>query len=98
NLSSWHNVAALALGFQPLPCHVSDDVPNAGNPLVLEGGGTYGEGIHRHLRVFTARALDDLAEHHGLALERAAGSGYYPLGTRGSRAMARVDRRHSVYL
>jgi SAM-dependent methyltransferase len=98
NLSSWHNVAALLFGFQPLPCHVSDEVPNAGNPLVLEGPGTYGEGIHRHLRLFTARALDDLASHHGLALDRAAGSGYYPLGARASRLIARVNRRHSVYL
>lgn len=98
NLSSWHNVGALLLGFQPLPSHVSDEVPNAGNPLVLEGPGTYGAGIHRHLRIFTARALDDLASHHGLALDRAAGSGYYPLGARTSRAMARLDRRHSVYL
>jgi SAM-dependent methyltransferase len=98
NLSSWHNIAALVLGFQPLPCHVSDEVPNAGNPLVLEGPGTYGDGIHRHLRIFTARALDDLASHHGLALDRAAGSGYYPLGVRASRLMARLDRRHSVYL
>jgi SAM-dependent methyltransferase len=98
NLSSWHNVAALLLGLQPLPSHVSDEVPNAGNPLVLEGPGTYGEGIHRHLRIFTARALDDLASHHGLALDRASGSGYYPLGPHASRVMARVDRRHSVYL
>jgi SAM-dependent methyltransferase len=98
NLSSWHNVVALLLGFQPLPCHVSDEVPNAGNPLTLEGPGTYGEGIHRHLRIFTSRALSDLAAHHGLALEHAAGSGYYPLGARASRVMAVVDRRHCVYL
>jgi SAM-dependent methyltransferase len=98
NLSSWHNIAALLLGLQPLPCHVSDEVSGAGNPLVLEGPGTYGEGIHRHLRIFTSRALSDLAAHHGLALDRAAGSGYYPLGARSSRVMAAFDRRHSVYL
>lgn len=98
NLSSWHNVVALLFGWQPLPCHVSEEAPNAGNPLALEGAGTYGEGIHRHLRIFTGRALIDLATHHGLALDRAAGSGYYPLGARASRVMARLDRTHSVYL
>src|SRR5947209_16582079 len=32
NLSSWHNVASLVLGFQPMPAHVSDEVI-VGNPL-----------------------------------------------------------------
>jgi SAM-dependent methyltransferase len=96
NLASWHNVLALVVGWQPLPAHVSDEVV-VGNPLALEEQ-RYGERIHRHLRIFTARALAALAEAHGLRLERAVGSGYYPLGARAARLMARVDPRHAAYL
>jgi SAM-dependent methyltransferase len=98
NFSSWHNVVALLFGWQPLPCHVSDEVASAGSPVTLGDEETYAEGGHRHLRIFTNRALADLAAYHGLALDRAAGAGYYPLGPRGSRMMARLDRTHSVYL
>jgi SAM-dependent methyltransferase len=96
NLASWHNIVALLLGWQPLPSHVSDEVV-VGNPLALEET-RYGENIHRHLRIFTARALAALAEAHGLRLDLDLGSGYYPLGARASRAMARFDRRHAAYL
>lgn len=96
NLASWHNVFALALGWQPLPCHVSDDCV-VGNPLALSET-RYGERIHRHLRVCTSRALAGLAEAHGLEVELAVGSGYYPFGARVSRFLARLDGRHAVYL
>lgn len=96
NLASWHNVFALVLGWQPLPAHVSDDAV-VGNPLALEET-RYGERIHRHLRIFTGRGLSGLAEAHGLQLDRAIGSGYYPLGPRAARVMARVDARHAAYL
>jgi SAM-dependent methyltransferase len=96
NLASWHNVFALVLGWQPLPCHVSDDFV-VGNPLALRED-RYGELIHRHLRIFTSRALAGLAEAHGLVVELAVGSGYYPFGARVSRFMARLDPRHAAYL
>lgn len=96
NLASWHNIFALILGWQPLPSHVSDDVV-VGNPLAMEET-RYGERIHRHLRIFTGKALSDLAKAHGLQLDRAVGSGYYPLGPRASRLMARIDARHAAYL
>ena len=96
NLASWHNVFALALGWQPLSCHVSDECV-VGNPLALSET-RYGGRIHRHLRIFTGRALAELAEAHGLVVELAVGSGYYPLGARLSRFMARLDGRHAAYL
>lgn len=96
NLASWHNVAALVIGWQPLPCHVSDETV-VGNPLALEES-RYGERIHRHLRIFTGRALSGLAESHGLKLDADVGSGYYPLVGRAASKMVRLDRRHSAYL
>jgi len=96
NLASWHNIAALLAGLQPLPCHVSDEAV-VGNPLALEET-RYGDAIHRHLRIFTARAMAELARAHGLALDAAAGSGYYPLVGAAARVMARLDPRHAVYV
>jgi SAM-dependent methyltransferase len=96
NLASWHNVASLLVGWQPLPCHVSDESV-VGNPLALEEK-RYGPLIHRHLRIFTGRALAALAASHGLSLDDAVGSGYYPLTGRAAAVMAGIDRRHSVYL
>ena len=96
NLSSWHNVVSLTLGWQPLPCHVSDSSV-VGNPLAMEEI-PYDHRIHRHLRIFTGRALRELAEAHGLVPDEEIGSGYYPLVGRAAQTMARIDRRHSVYL
>jgi SAM-dependent methyltransferase len=96
NLASWHNIVALVLGWQPLPAHVSDEVV-IGNPLALDEQ-RYGERIHRHLRLFTARALSALAEAHGLVVDRASGSGYYPFGPRAARMLARLDGTHAAYL
>ena len=96
NLASWHNIVALLVGLQPLPCHVSDEAV-VGNPLALEET-RYGPQIHRHLRIFTGRALADLARAHGLELERSIASGYYPLSGHAARLMARLDRTHGVYL
>lgn len=96
NLASLHNVIALMLGWQPLPCHVSDDA-TVGNPFALDEM-YYGASIHRHLRIFTGKALRGLAQAHGLELEDEIGSGYYPLVGRAASVMARLDRRHSAYL
>lgn len=96
NLASWHNIVALVLGWQPLPSHVSDEVL-VGNPVVIEEA-RYGEKIHRHLRIFTGRALSSLAAAHGLELDRAIGTGYYPFGPDVARVLARLDPRHAAYL
>jgi SAM-dependent methyltransferase len=96
NLASWHNLFTLILGWQPLPCHVSDEHV-VGNPLALEEV-RYGERIHRHLRIFTGRGLAALARAHGLEVELSVGSGYYPLAGGPARLMARIDGRHAAYL
>jgi SAM-dependent methyltransferase len=86
NLSSWHNVGALALGLQPLPSHVSDEV-HVGNPLDPRRGLRHADIGQTHLRVFTTRALRELAEAHGLRVTQTRMNGYYPLPP---RAIARA--------
>lgn len=98
NLSSWHNIVSLVLGWQPLPCHVSDESGARGNPATLGDEGSYGQETQGHLRVFTSRALVALAGQHHLALDRALASGYYPFGPKAARVLARFDRIHGAYL
>jgi SAM-dependent methyltransferase len=96
NLSSWHNVGALALGYQPMPAHVSDDII-VGNPLDPRRGWAHEDG-RAHLRLFTGRALVELCAVHGLERVATRTAGYYPLPPRLGRIMARVDRLHGAFL
>jgi methionine biosynthesis protein MetW len=97
NLSSWHNIASLILGWQPMPCNVSD-VVNVGNPFDLFGGDEHSARGQTHLRVFTGRALTELAGYHGLRAVAERSAGYYPLPPGIGRRLARIDRRHGAFL
>jgi SAM-dependent methyltransferase len=99
NLSSWHNVVSLAMGWQPFPSHVSDRV-FVGNPLNFAPGPTGMGSVpgQTHQRVFTGRALAELGCHHGLEPELQAAAGYYPLPPRAARLAARWDPRHGAFL
>jgi len=97
NLSSWHNIVSLTFGWQPMPCNVSDQV-KVGNPLDFNDRYEETSPGQLHLRVFTGRALTELAGYHGLrpVTERAAG--YYPFPGAVGRQLARIDRRHGAFL
>ncbi len=97
NLSSWHNVGALALGLQPLPSHVSDEV-HVGNPLDPRRGLRHADIGQTHLRVFTTRALVELAAAHGLRVTHRRMNGYYPLPPRAAHRMARWDPVHAAFI
>jgi SAM-dependent methyltransferase len=97
NLSSWHNIVALALGFQPNPMHVSDEVI-VGSPLNPERGWPHEDRGRVHVRLFTARALVELARHHGLDRTGMRSVGYYPFGPRLARIAARIDPLHGAFL
>jgi SAM-dependent methyltransferase len=97
NLASWHNVLSLIIGWQPLPAHVSDEII-LGNPVNPMGGAEAPVAGQTHLRIFTGRALAELAEHHGLRVNALRGAGYYPLPRGAARVLARIDRRHAAFL
>ena len=97
NLSSWHNVIALGLGLQPMPMHVSDEII-VGNPLNPEHRWGHRDHGRTHLRLFTARALAELAGYHGLGVERIQSVGYYPLPPNLARLAARIDPVHGAFL
>jgi methionine biosynthesis protein MetW len=68
NLASWSNRFALLLGFQPFATSVSPEHEGAGK-LIMKGD----EGQWGHIRVFTLRALKELAQIHGFKIERLKG-------------------------
>ena len=68
---------SLALGWQPMPIHVSDDLI-LGNPLNPEHGDRHRDAGRTHLRLFTARALAELCEYHGLDAGLHADGGLLP--------------------
>jgi len=97
NLSSWHNVFSLALGYQPMPMHVSDETI-LGNPLNPLDGRPHADVGRSHLRLFTARALTELCAHHGLECVSLRTAGYYPLPPFAGRPAARIDPTHAAFL
>lgn len=97
NLASWHNLVSLALGYQPMPMHASDEVI-LGNPLNPMRGERHPHPGRAHWRVFAWRGLLELVAHHGLPAERALGVGYYPLPPALARVASRIDPRHAAFL
>jgi SAM-dependent methyltransferase len=97
NLSSWHNVVSLALGYQPMPMHVSDALV-LGNPLDPQRRRPHAHAGRVHLRLFTPRALRELCEHHGLRTLTLRTAGYYPLPPRIARVAGRIDPLHGAFL
>jgi SAM-dependent methyltransferase len=97
NFSSWHNIGSLALGYQPTPAHVSDELI-VGNPLDPLRGDRHKDLGRTHLRLFTGRALTELCAVHGLERVCLRTSGYYPLPPRVGRAVVRVDPLHGAFL
>ena len=96
NLASWHNIAALALGWQAFSLTpVSRARPGLGNPLANLRG-TDGDAVNgwEHLRIFSYRGLAELFEAHGFVDVSIMAAGYYPLPTR----LAHLDRRHGAFI
>ncbi len=93
NLAAWIHVFFLIFGKQPTIAEVSDYA------LV----GTWsprGEKVDRagpaHRRIFTMGALKGLLEYYGLEVERALGTGYFPLSGLFGRVMSCLDKWHAA--
>jgi SAM-dependent methyltransferase len=98
NLASWHNVAALAAGYQPFSeTNISARRP-IGNPLALHAEESNPLESWQHIHVLTWYALRDLYRAHGFVVEQAWGAGYHPAWGRVARFLARRDPRHSHFI
>ena len=97
NLASLHNIVSLLAGYQPPPCHVSDEQIGLGNPMNAHRGDPGAAG-QMHLRIFTGRALAELAQLHGLRVDVARTAGFYPLPPRLATIADRVAPRYGAFL
>jgi SAM-dependent methyltransferase len=99
NLASWHNVAALALGFMPFSLTNISDTGPIGNPLALHVGEVLQQGESwQHVHVLTLPALCRILDVHGLIVERRFASGYYPAVGRVAKVLASIDPRHAHFI
>ena len=96
NLASWHNIAALLLGWQPFSLtNVSSTRSGLGNPVALHRAEDQaGRESWQHVRVFSYRGLRELFEAHSFSVVHVLGAGYYPLPAR----VGRVEPRHAAFL
>jgi SAM-dependent methyltransferase len=96
NLSSWHNIISLAMGWMPMSSsNFSQIAYNVGNPLALHASeATYLPESWQHIRVLSIRGIRDIFELHGFKVERILGAGYYPLPS----FFARLDPIHAAFL
>jgi SAM-dependent methyltransferase len=95
NLASWHNVAALVLGWQPFSLsNISEKLSGLGNPLAVHRDTPHFLGSWEHMRVFAYRGLKELFAAHGFRVEAIVGAGYFPLPA----AVGRREPRHAAFL
>jgi ubiquinone/menaquinone biosynthesis C-methylase UbiE len=96
NLSSWHNIFVLVLGWQAFSQHLST-LKNVGNPLRITKPTDYDlRGMH--IKIFTPRGLKELIELYGFRIEKFFGVGYYPFPPPFSRILARIDSTHAAFI
>lgn len=108
NLSSWHNVFALILGFQDFSHHIIKKL-HVANPLsphfgekTVSWSGPGNSGIDDtafpHVKVLTFRSLRKVFEVYGFQFEKGKASGYYPLFGVISLIASSIDPFHSHFI
>jgi SAM-dependent methyltransferase len=99
NLASWHNVAAVALGYQPFSLTNVSSVRRIGNRFALHAGEPSSRGESwQHVHVLTLAGLRDVFAAHGFDIVSSWGTGYYPFSKRVASALAARDPRHSHFI
>lgn len=99
NLSSWHNVAAVALGYMPFSLTNVSAKDAIGNPFAPHAGkAPPQEESWQHIHVLTLDGLVAILDLHGLRVVQRFGAGYYPAFGRASRWLSDHDPRHAHFI
>lgn len=96
NLSAWHNLFALLLGFQAFSQHISTRY-HIGNPLSPHTGESQRDNW-THVKIFTYFGFKALLEAYSFKVETILGAGYYPFWGILSRFFSRIDACHTHYI
>lgn len=95
NLSSWHNIISLLLGYRPMSMHYSKRYM-FGNPFSPHSGERT-DSLYPHTRIFTPKVLCEFLEIYGFEVLNVTGIGYVPFPPRISKALAKADPTHSYF-
>lgn len=95
NLSSWHNLFSLFLGYQAPSQDVSSKF-RPGNPFSLCQDRPRPWTAHQ--RVFTLRGLKEMLEIYDLEVEKTLGAGYYPFPNFVAKILAGFDPFHAAFI
>jgi len=96
NLSSWHNIFALVLGYRPFSQSYSTKF--FGNPLSTHDEEEQSD-LGTHIRVFAYKPFKDVFELDGFKVESLLGAGYYPMPSKFlMRLMSKMDPRHAHFM
>jgi len=97
NLSSWHNIFALVLGYMPFSLtNTSCKTGALGNPLDAHSNEEFCwlSDAWQHQRVFTTIGWKHLFELYEFTVEKMLASGYYPFGN----LFSGIDPYHSAFI
>lgn len=108
NLSSWHNLFALILGFQDFSHHILKK-SHINNPLSLhygektctwsaEDNSGVDDTAYPHIKILTYRSLIKSFLEYGFEFMLGKGSGYYPLFGFVGEFMSKIDPYHSHFI
>lgn len=108
NLSSWHNIFALILGFQDFSHHILKK-SHAGNPLSphfgektaswsAKGNSGTDDTAFPHIKILTLKSLMSAFETYNFKIEAGRGAGYYPLFGIIGKIASRIDPFHSHFI
>lgn len=99
NLSSWHNVFSLLLGYQPFSTtNMCTKKWSIGNPLSIIHEGHH-DPLMIHRSVFTLSALYEFLTLYDFEIIKIITSGYYPFPNNAlGNFLAKVDKKHAVYI
>jgi len=98
NLASWHNVAAVVLGYQPFSVANISSLRPVGNPYALHAGEVPAGESWQHVHVITLTALRDIFLAHGFEIKSSWGRGYHPFSGRLASVLATLDPRHAHFI
>lgn len=95
NASSWHNIFAMALGWQMFSLtNMSGRQLGIGNPIALHRGEQNHLKSWTHKLIFSHRGLREFFLAHDFAEPEIRGAGYHPLPA----VLGRWDARHAHFL
>lgn len=98
NLASWHNCFSLLLGFQPFSTtNLCMRKWSIGNPFIMTSYKGH-DPLLIHRSVFTYHALEIFLKLYNFEIVKPIVSGYYPFPNKIGNWLAKIDKKHAVYM